>query len=79
MEFAYLKTAVRGRKVRQGSLGNRGVLAVGGALSVLNGVGGGRTEGKTLGGWVGTVEQVDPQRWEIQRKGIKGRGFLRIG
>lgn len=43
------------------------------------GLGAGRTEGKTLRGLVGTVEQVDPQRWEIQRKGIKGRGFLRIG
>lgn len=34
---------------------------------MLNRVGGGRTEGKTLRGLVGTVVQVDPQRWEIQR------------
>lgn len=44
----------------------------------MRGVGWGGGEGKSLGSWVGAVEEVDLQRWEIHRKGLKGRGFLRI-
>lgn len=68
MGFAYLKTAVRGRKVGLGSLGHRGVLAVGGAPSVLSRVAGGWglvSKGNPCGAGRGAFEELDLPQWEV--------------